>query len=312
MKVAYSSADLLEKGQEMLAIGQPDVAIQFFQRGLAKEPNHGGLLEALGATYIDTGDIPAALLALKKAVHVSPEESGTAWMYLGQLQDAHEAVHSFTKGLELLRRDQKRAKEVEDGSSDGNSELLRDQLCAGYCAVAELYMTDLCLEADAEQKCEEMLEQARALRPENVQVLQALASFRISQCKPDEARPLVLRAANIISNAFQKQNSLAELAEVEELPPYEFRACTAKILLELSENSRAIGILQELAQEDDEIIETWVLLAQAHVELKEVSVKKRALGVGGNDGCFSLSLRMIVLNEGKISCRGWRLLIGTT
>ena len=313
MKDTYSAADFLEKGQEMLAIGQPDVAIQFFQRGLSQDPSNASLLEALGATYIDTGDIPAAILALKKSVEVAPEESGTAWMYLGQLQDAQLAVQSFNKGLALLRRDYQRAQEAETGSTGPDSNLLKDQLCAGYCAVAELYMTDLCLHEDAEKRCEEMLQQARELRPENVQVLQALSSFRISQCKPEEARPLVLRAANVISEAFEKRNSFTQLGDVEELPPYEFRACTAKILLELSENARAVSLLQDLVQEDDEIIETWVLLVQAHVELKEVSdcdwVSKNCVLVklfDWNGSVDSLSRRASVWNEQRICYRAWR------
>jgi hypothetical protein len=39
--------------------------------------------------------------------------------------------------------------------------VIRHQICSALCSVAELYLTDLCFEEDAEAQCERALDEAR-------------------------------------------------------------------------------------------------------------------------------------------------------
>lgn len=38
--------------------------------------------------------------------------------------------------------------------------VIKDQVCSTYCSIAELYLTDLCFEPEAEKACEEALQEA--------------------------------------------------------------------------------------------------------------------------------------------------------
>ncbi|KAG7337582.1 hypothetical protein IV203_019839 [Nitzschia inconspicua] len=197
---------------------------------------------------------------------------------------------------------------------------LKQKLSGAYCNVADLYLTDLCDEDTAESDCENYLEKALQLKDNDgepmVDALQTMANLRLSQ--HEDRR---LDAVDFILRAYEKQRvgseALAslvglkdggkrlrpsddaamqdhedeeeaeqadELLEVEEannLPEFEFRCQTAKILLEcadlLSKKRRsnenpsavtiqetqcidaAISVLGSLLAQNDEVVEIWYL-----------------------------------------------------
>ncbi len=181
---------------------------------------------------------------------------------------------------------------------------LRQKLSGAYCNLAELYLTDLCEEETAETDCEQYLEKALQLKDADgqplVDALQTMASLRLSQKERQlEAVPFILRAfekqrvgsealAALVGLNVDKKKSegddedkAQELLEVEaanNLPEFEFRCQTAKLLLEcaglLSERSSdmdasskqedecvtaAISVLGSLLAQNDEVIEIWYL-----------------------------------------------------
>mmetsp|Transcript_32842 Transcript_32842/g.40352 ORF Transcript_32842/g.40352 Transcript_32842/m.40352 type:complete len:252 (+) Transcript_32842:747-1502(+) len=186
-------------------------------------------------------------------------------MYLGQLQRGAEALENFKKGAALIKRDYETAcGNAGPGSMEASH--IRMQLSAAYCSLAEMYLTDLCFENEAEKSCEMYLKQALDLNPEDPQALQAFASFCISKNKPDDARIHILKALKGIEESMRTHNDLsAEENFVFELLPFEFRVCTARILIELKEYTKAISLLDQLVEEDDEVVEVWILLGHCHI-----------------------------------------------
>mmetsp|Transcript_15893 Transcript_15893/g.22644 ORF Transcript_15893/g.22644 Transcript_15893/m.22644 type:complete len:302 (+) Transcript_15893:827-1732(+) len=86
----------------------------------------------------------------------------------------------------------------------------RKQLCGAYCTIAELFMTDLCFETDAESRCEFNIQEAikldtmimndasrhKNMEPQHPDALQTLSSLRLSQNKGLEAVKYILDAYN--------------------------------------------------------------------------------------------------------------------
>jgi len=194
---------------------------------------------------------------------------------------------------------------------------LKLKLSGAYCNLAELFLTDLCEEESAENDCEQYLEKAFALKDADgeplVDALQTMASLRLSQQERQlEAVPFILRAyekhrvgsealAALVglqgkqqpSNTAVKEDAMEEddgeeerakeLVEVEaanNLPEFEFRCQTAKLLLECAgllkkkrhqsgdalvttqeEDciSAAISVLGSLLAQNDEVVEIWYL-----------------------------------------------------
>jgi len=211
--------------------------------------------------------------------------------------------------------------------TDANSSLqfrasLKQKLSGAYCNLAELYLTDLCEEETAETDCEHSLEKALQLKDGDgeplVDALQTMASLRLSQKERQlEAVPFILRAyekqrvgsealATLVGlqvdkktcdevddGKVQEEVQVQELIEVEaanNLPEFEFRCQTAKLLLEcaglLKESSNsmdissnyssqedecitsAISVLGSLLAQNDEVIEIWYLTGCAFAAKK--------------------------------------------
>jgi hypothetical protein len=135
-----------------------------------------------------TTDYQAALDALQSILsNATPTESdddvdvdkGQLWqraaglcMYLGQLSTAHDALAWYQRGCHGLieafataaARDHNGAMDDDNNNVDDNNTAWNAELSAQYatacCSIAELYLTDLCLEDGAEQQCEGYLQTA--------------------------------------------------------------------------------------------------------------------------------------------------------
>lgn len=138
----------------------------------------------------------------------------------------------------------------------------RIQLCGAYCSVAELYLTDLCFEANAEHECESSLKAALELDEptSSPDAVQAMANLRLSQNRGIEAVSYILEAYsrvklgcealadlvglgidnemegeldtddNAKSSAMELKGEALDAANA--LPGFEFRCQMAKLLLE--------------------------------------------------------------------------------
>lgn len=83
------------------------------------------------------------------ATCLSPDEGHTKYLYLGQLAHGEQAVGYLTKGIEILTRS-KGAGQVGVACREGAGQVGRaceeghqEQLSSAYCALAEVYLTDI-------------------------------------------------------------------------------------------------------------------------------------------------------------------------
>ncbi|KAL3903810.1 MAG: hypothetical protein SGARI_005216 [Bacillariaceae sp.] len=180
---------------------------------------------------------------------------------------------------------------------------LKQKLSGAYCNLADLYLTDLCEEETAESDCNYYLEKALQLNDEQgepfVDALQTMANLRLSQQdKQLEAVPLILRAyekhrvgyealaalvglsqsegkgsAKMDQDDEEPAKELLEVDAANNLPEFEFRCQTAKILLECADickkrndmanvtkcTDAAISVLGSLLAQNDEVVEIWYL-----------------------------------------------------
>ncbi len=238
------------------------------------------------------------------------ETHSSLCFYIGQLSLEKEALDAYRQGISSLEECIKRIEETDNSAmqddtgdtsmdDDSNNNLLvslRQKLSGAYCNIAELYLTDLCEEETAETDCETYLEKALQLKDADgeplVDALQTMASLRLSQKERQlEAVPFILRAyekQRVGSEALaalvglnqksegetDKAQELLEVDAANNLPEFEFRCQTAKLLLEcaglLSESNvdgkkedecvtAAISVLGSLLAQNDEVIEIWYL-----------------------------------------------------
>jgi hypothetical protein len=264
------------------------------------------------------------------------QQRASLYLYIGQLQAGQDAVDAYQKGIGCLqatleqmqrdfetlkpsRMDEPMVQGDNDDDDDDESkpvdpktamEETQRQLAAACCSAADVYLTDLCFEENAEQECESFLAKAMLLPDVDgepvIDALQTAASLRLSQTRGLEAVDFILRAFQKIRVGCEALASLVnvrdgpnpeqatELVEpeaVRNLPGFEFRCQTAKLLIEcagvLKEEKQgdpreaqctqaAVDVLGSLLAENDEVAEIWYLTGDAFAAMNPPNVELAA------------------------------------
>lgn len=274
------------------------------------------VLAKLAECKVSVGDQDGARDDFERAIALSPPGPFRAglYLYVGQLSLEDDALEAHQKGISEL---EDYIAHFQDHHGTATTDLnttttatdpseatitlvdLHHQLVRAHCALAELYLTDLCFEENAEQACELHVQKAMQLcDPPLVDALQVMTSLRLSQKK--EATSYILQAyqgmktgcealaalvglgeetldddgATATGAAAAAAIELTEIDAANDLPGYEFRCQTAKLLLECAAASTesttnhecvqaAIQVLGSLLAENDEVVEIWYLLGCA-------------------------------------------------
>lgn len=146
-------------------------------------------------------------------------------------------------------------KEIEDIISDK-----KKKLSETLCAVAEVYMTDLSWEEDAEARCEALITEATMLAPELPDAWQTVANVRVSQSRRDDAVA-----------ALERSMALWTDLEPEDpgVPPFPSRVSLTRLLIECDLQQKAVQVCDRLVLDDDGSVEAWYLGGMAHYTLGE-------------------------------------------
>uniref|UniRef100_A0A7S2CWS8 Uncharacterized protein n=1 Tax=Octactis speculum TaxID=3111310 RepID=A0A7S2CWS8_9STRA len=256
-KPNWTPEDLMDRAQKAIDVCEPELAVRFMRRASEAAPEDASILDQLAEVEMGVGETERAGRAWMRAIEVSgnPDHDANAerWLYVAQLREGNGARESYEHGLRLLtaRLQAMQASMVhEEGSSESD---IRAQMCTAYCAVAELYLTDLCLEESAEEACQNALNKAMEFNAnESHEPMQGLASLRLSQGMHAEA-------ANLMHSAYERIKSCGHAMDPE------LRISTARLLLECAPNvsqcaDDALDLLMDSKREDDENVEIWFLM----------------------------------------------------
>ncbi|XP_075965217.1 uncharacterized protein LOC142969282 isoform X2 [Anarhichas minor] len=263
----YSVHQLLEKTEEYMDSFDFEMAGLFCQRALEVESTNLQALDMQGHICSELGDTQKAKGAFLRAVELNPDVGHSKYMYLGQIHTGQEAVNYYTKGIQVLlstldKQAQTTAQAGAAAPPDEDTELpTAKDVCVAYCSMAEIYLTDLCMEEGAADKCKEFIERALQYHHDNSEALQLMASYLFSTERNQEGKEYLLKSVASWLPA-QKQSAASFSTEEDmqnDIPPYESRVTTAKLLIESEEYEMAVDVLEGLLEEDDEVVQVWYL-----------------------------------------------------
>ncbi|ORY73443.1 hypothetical protein BCR35DRAFT_307195 [Leucosporidium creatinivorum] len=259
--------ELLVKAAQLIASLQYEEAkqatLQALEMAVEKEDTKlcTDSLEILGTVELELGELDQArehfLLSIEHSSALE-DPSPAPHLYLAQLSSPEESLVHFTNALKILQARITAIEQAKLGGDggDGNEEDLEEEeelrrsASRALVGMTELYLTDLCFDPEAEQNCEKHLALAATIDPTDPEVYQTLASVRMSQERPDDAKKAAVQG-------WELWRDLG--ADSEHYPPASARLNLAKLLLELSMHAEALEILQRLENEDDEDSEVWYL-----------------------------------------------------
>jgi len=236
-----------------------DLAKRFVQRVLEREPNHAQAKEMLGVIQLETGDLDLATSTFESLLpphpHASTPPPPSAHLYLAQLSDDPQAaLQHYQSAVDILMAQLKGKERAIDSatSSEDESELKQNTVRA-LIGMVEIWMDpsyDLCFDPSAEKTCEDLLNLALQTDPGNTEALQTLASVRLSQQRPDDAKACLEQAWTVWKDL--------ELDDPR-LPSIPTRLSLVKLFLELSLFTPALLVLHGVMATDDQDVEAWYL-----------------------------------------------------
>ncbi|KAL2411110.1 putative assembly chaperone of rpl4 [Exophiala dermatitidis] len=317
--------DLLTEAAELLEQAQPERALPLAEEALRRleserppqsngqdadidallqlaaegKPTLPAALTLTAEIQLALGDVDAARKSFTRVTQLDPDGalvSAEPWLELAQLCEdgGHESIAHFEKATEVLRNEIEVLEEDEAKALDHTAKVLdekRAKLANALCAMAEVYMTDLSWEEDAEQRCEAFVTEAVAVCPERLSagVLQTLASVRISQTRVDDARQALRRSMDIWKDVPQ------EVDDDERRPDFATRVSLSRLLMEVEQEPEAFAVIEGLIRQDDESVECWylggwcqVLISQKPETTPEEVAKSQETAKTWLDNCLRL------------------------
>ncbi|KAI1130445.1 TPR domain-containing protein [Nemania abortiva] len=261
---------LVKAAEYQLQEGNAQDAATLAQKALeGSSPGSDDALSALnflGQISLELGDFDAARAYLLRAVAI--DEDGTKdesmgggpekFLTLAQLSEdgGQDSVGWFEKGAAALKARIQTLESAKGNNSKRTEEQelvleeLRKKLAMTLCSVAEVYMTDLSWEEDAEQRCEALTTEATMVAPDFAETWQTLANVRISQSRFDDAKAALNRSLELWKDLPPEDPSV---------PAFPSRVGLARLLMEVEMEQEAIEVLERLVGEDDQSVEVWYL-----------------------------------------------------
>ncbi|CDJ30355.1 uncharacterized protein EMH_0027910 [Eimeria mitis] len=263
-----SPSFFVSKAEEYLSLFPPNImlAIKFLEKGLSIYPNDVELLQRLAGEYAEIGKTAEAKELLQKAIQL----------------EARSTQFSPLCFPISLRKQNKKNKAASRGPSAAaaaaeaaaaETQRIQIDLMRTYCSIAELYLTDLCDEPEAEAEATAAVQKALQLGPESPEAL--LCDAQLKKVKDDAegalsaARCLYTSLKRLHAKMLERATLFCSIdAEEEEeeeidLPSVDTRVNAAKLFVDVGMTQQAIRVLKTCLDEDDQDPRIWMVMSCA-------------------------------------------------
>ncbi|KAK4128315.1 hypothetical protein N657DRAFT_562903 [Parathielavia appendiculata] len=271
---------LLNQATSFLEEGDPEtaakIALVAYEHIGEDGRQAGAALSLLGQIHVELGEVDTARAFFLAAVKADedgslPEDLGGGpekFLWLAQLSEegGQNSVSWFDRGAAALRSqiqtltDSLESRPLTRDAQEAVIAEKRKRLAETLCAVAEVYMTDLSWEEDAEQRCEALITEATMLAPESAETWQTVANVRISQTRTGEAQEALKRSLGLWVDLAPEDSGV---------PPFPSRVSLVRLLIEVDMEEQAREVTERLIAEDDRSVEALYLGGYARYRLGE-------------------------------------------
>lgn len=160
----------------------------------------------------------------------------------------------YKKGIQVLGAD---AESYQAGKREEDIIVAVRHIGSAYASIADLYMTDLCDEPEAEEHCQNALNEAFKVDKDNIEAHQSMANLRLVRNNDQEAKKhltVVFQQIQKIREALNevavidvmKQQSHQNINQLRQMPSVDFRLHTANLLVKIEEYKKSVKILDSI------------------------------------------------------------------
>lgn len=254
---------VLENAQNLFNLGQYEECIKVMEPYVESHPEDLEGIQVLSECYAESGDPESAYRGFLILAEADPEGTKygfSKYLWLGQLSSGKEGVHWYDMGINMIR------KELSNpaGKSPEQLKILRSKMSEALCGQIEIWMTDLCMEPEAESSCEKLITEALMVDDQLPESWSILGSIRISQQRDDDAIVALNKSWELFSSGSYECGaySIPQLIRL------------GQSLIELDQYETVLDLTQFLGNLDDEVVEVYYLNGLAHFELYNIEVAK--------------------------------------
>lgn len=223
-------SQLIADARALLQFSQAEKALELLTPIFESNSCNVPFLQIFGETLLENNDLENAYNILIKACELDPTgDQGTEkFLYLGQIIGGSDGLKYLDNGLNKLSV-QLNAVNEDKGEDDNilvelskvykTKEQLQKyfikKLNQGIFAKIEIWMTDLCMEPEAEDQCNDLIAYSLELDDQNPESLSLLSSIRISQQRVDEAKEALKTSWTLFQDKKTKLEEAANNLQID-------------------------------------------------------------------------------------------------
>ncbi|KAK6203210.1 uncharacterized protein RJT21DRAFT_119350 [Scheffersomyces amazonensis] len=279
---------LVARARALLQSSQSEKALEILTPDFETYNADVNYLQIFGETLLENNDLENAYEVLVKACELDPtaENGVEKFFYLGQIIGGHDGIDSLNVGLQKLQN------QLEIINSNTTDKLLIElstlyktkeslisylikKLNQGIFAKIEIWMTDLCMEDEAETQCNELINYSLQLDNQNPEALSLLSSIRISQQRNEEAKQALLKSWELFQIKKSQLEEAANKHQQEDIDSFEVGLeyvdliqpllTLAKFAIELELYDITITIVSNVQDINENILDTYYYEALANL-----------------------------------------------
>ena len=259
-KMNYSVPDLMERVDQYVESFDFELAYKFCQKALELEPNNTNVIEVTGNVCAEQGELEKAKQYFLKAVKLEPDTGHIKYLYLGQISEGQEAVKYFNNAINILKL---KLESILNNTKDPGEKQMQQRsintdISNVYCSLAEIYMTDCCMEEDAHKLCEYFCKQAIATNDKNPDSYIVTCNFLLSCNDMVQAKESALKLYDLWRSLTESQQD-----NIPTAMSYECRVSLIKVLIEIEYFDKVYDIVDQLIEENEDDIRIWYYLGLA-------------------------------------------------
>lgn len=184
---------LVLETRKLLGLSQAKEALKLLKQHKSQYGSNVEFLQIFGEAYLENGKVDKAYEFLEKSCSLDTdgEYGSEKFFYLGQIIGGAKGIELIDHGIAQLAT---KLEEIRSGDDETLRKQVIKKLNQGLFAEIEIWMTDLCMEPEAEGKCDELITQSLTIDETNPESWSLLASIRISQQRDKDALEAVAKA----------------------------------------------------------------------------------------------------------------------
>lgn len=258
------------------ALGEHDVRealrkLKPFKK-ILKSTTNVPLIQVFADAYLDNGQLEKAYPLLARACELDADgkQGGSEKFFtMGQITGGQTGISVLMQGMENVSR----------VAGDNLNQEQIDEIVGGLLSMIEIWMTDLCMETEAEGQCEELLSKAMDISDgKSPEVWSMLGSIRISQQRYPEAIEAFTQSWNYFEakkHDIEKRSKAMDASTYEEhiqlLQPL---LALAKMCIEMGLYEISLNILNAVRDIDEDNLEAYYLQGFTYYMISKMEMFK--------------------------------------